>query len=257
MFINDQYFNHQPAPTSIISTVPSITALLAYFQLDDKVPAITSFCVHPPHWHQHKKRIGGTKKLHVDAIIALQPQLIIANKEENVQSQIETLAQHCNVWLSDVNTFDEGLQMILSIGQLTHCQPQAHHLVTAIQKAFAENSVTNKPLTDAIYLIWKDPYMSIGGDTFINSMLQKAGFNNMLQQQQRYPELTIERLQQLAPPVVLLSSEPYPFKEKDIAALQPLLPQSKIILVDGEMFSWYGNHMLHAANYFKNLQDAL
>ena len=95
--------------------------------------------------------------------------------------------------------------------------------------------------------------MAAGGDTFINDMMQRCGFNNIYKNEPRYPEINIEQLQQLNCKVLLLSSEPFPFKQKHIAELQPLLPNTKIILVDGEMFSWYGSRLMLAPAYFLRL----
>ena len=103
-----------------------------------------------------------------------------------------------------------------------------------------------------LYLIWKDPYMAAGADTFITDVLERAGFANAVETE-RYPELTEMELHRLSPELVLLSSEPYPFKEKHINELQSMLPKAKLLLVDGEMFSWYGSRMLKAPQYFRQL----
>src|SRR5439155_19776283 len=127
-------------------------------------------------------------------------------------------------------------------------------LKTEIIGAFAQlkPNFQNKRLR-VCYLIWKDPYLTVGGDTFIHDMLQQAGFENIFSTEKRYPEITIEQLQNLNCERLLLSSEPYPFAQKHINVLQPLLPGTKISLVDGEMFSWYGSRLLHAPAYFKTL----
>jgi ABC-type Fe3+-hydroxamate transport system substrate-binding protein len=104
------------------------------------------------------------------------------------------------------------------------------------------------------YLIWKDPYMTIGGDTFIHNMLQHAGFENIFQDKKRYPKTSLEELNQLSFEYLFLSSEPFPFKQKHADELQELLPGKKIILVDGEIFSWYGSRLIKAPAYFKQLQ---
>jgi ABC-type Fe3+-hydroxamate transport system substrate-binding protein len=244
------------APKRIISLVPSQTELLFDLGLNDKVLGITKFCVHPEGWYRTKKRIGGTKQLHIDEIKALTPDLIIANKEENVRDQIEELAKDFPVWISDVNNLDSALSMITGIGEITSRKPQAKEIIHQIQTTFSQlPAISVKPTT--CYLIWKDPFMTVGGDTFINDMLKYAGFQNVFENQKRYPELTFENLKAFNCNVILLSSEPYPFKESHVKELQSVLPDTTMILVDGEMFSWYGSRLIKAPAYFRQLQNQI
>ncbi len=244
-------------PQKIISLVPSITELLYDLGLEERVIAITKFCVHPPQWHSTKQRIGGTKNLNLQKIISLKPDLIIANKEENTKDQIETLAASFSVLLTDVVTYENALLMIRNIGAITGCQQKADRIESRICREFEEPEKKNFSMGSAVYFIWNDPYLVAGGDTFISSMLYKAGFKNLMKDEQRYPVLSMEKLIEIKPEFVLLSSEPFPFKDKHAAYLQQHLPESNIVLVDGEMFSWYGSHMLQAAPYFKKLQQQL
>lgn len=238
----------------IISLVPSQTELLYDLGLDEEVIGITKFCVYPEHWFKTKTRVGGTKQLHLEKIKGLQPDLIIANKEENAQSQIEELAIGFPVWVSDVNNLNDALEMIESIGEIVNKVSKAKEITGQIKTSFAQLKTQNSQLKTC-YLIWKDPYMTIGGDTFINDMLSYSGFENLFRHQTRYPEITVEQLQTLNYQLLLLSSEPFPFKQKHIDELQPLLPNTKIILVDGEMFSWYGSRLLKVPAYFQQLQN--
>lgn len=241
-------------PRRIISLVPSQTELLFDLGLDAEVIGITKFCVHPEHWFKTKTRVGGTKQLHIEKIKELQPDLIIANKEENVQLQIEELAKDFPVWISDVNNLNNALKMIEAIGEIVNKQSKAKEMTDQITNSFCQLQTTNFK-QQTCYLIWKDPYMTVGGDTFINDMLHRSGFQNLFEHQARYPEVTIEQLQALNCELLLLSSEPFPFKQKHIEELQPLLPNTKIILVDGEMFSWYGSRLLKVPAYFQQLQN--
>lgn len=243
-------------PRRIISLVPSQTELLFDLGLDEEVVGITKFCVHPGHWFKTKTRVGGTKQLHLEKIKELQPGLIIANKEENVREQIEELAKDFPVWISDINNLEDALEMIASIGEITNKKNQATEITNQIEERFLQLQTTNHKL-QTCYLIWKDPYMTIGGDTFINDMLRRCGLHNIFEDQKRYPEISIEQLQTTNCQLLLLSSEPYPFSQKHIDELQPLLPHTKIILVDGEMFSWYGSRLLKAPAYFEQLQNQI
>lgn len=236
-------------PKRIVSLVPSQTELLHYLGLEEETIAITKFCVHPDHWFRNKIRVGGTKAIDIEKIISLQPDLIIANKEENVKEQIEALSAQA-VWVTDVNDLSDALKMIRDIGVLTSTSPAAEKLIKAIQNGFIDLQNDAEPIPVA-YLIWKDPYMTIGGDTFIHDMLEKAGMKNVFGSKKRYPEITIPQLRASGCKLLLLSSEPYPFAEKHIEELSHQLPEVKIRLADGEMFSWYGNRLIEAAAYFK------
>ncbi|MBN9298124.1 MAG: ABC transporter substrate-binding protein [Filimonas sp.] len=241
----------ESTPISIVSLVPSQTELLYDLGLDANVSGITKFCVHPEEWFRRKRRVGGTKNVHIDVVKELNPDLILANKEENVKAQIEALENIAPVWVSDVNNLDDALQMIRSVGNITGENDNATEIIQRIKAGF-ENLIISHQFSVA-YLIWKGPYMTVGGDTFITDMLTRSGFRNVFADLRRYPEIDIEALQKAKPDFVFLSSEPYPFKEKHIEELQAQLPFSKVILVDGEMFSWYGSRMVKAVDYFKRL----
>lgn len=241
-------------PERIISLVPSQTELLCDLGLKEKIVGITKFCVHPIGLTKEKTIVGGTKNLRMSTIENLQPDLIIANKEENVKEQIETLAKKIPVWISDVNNFEDALQMITAIGEITNTKRKAKSIIENIEKEkllfTSEINLKNK---SALYLIWKDPFMSVGNDTFIHDMLQQAGYKNAADNLLRYPELSIEQIKTLQPEIIMLSSEPYPFKEKHLEEIQAIVPNTKIIIVDGEMFSWYGSRLQYCWKYFTSL----
>lgn len=243
-------------PRRIISLVPSQTELLFDLGLDTEVVGITKFCVHPQSWFKSKTRVGGTKQLHLDKIKQLQPDLVIANKEENSKEQIEELAKECAVWISDVNNLQDALDMIQAVGALNGKQARAEQLAAQIRTGFTQLP-TPPTSPNTAYLIWKDPYMTVGGDTFINDMLRHAGLKNMFADSPRYPELDVNDLGGLNCELVLLSSEPYPFRQKHADELQNRLPGTNILLVDGEMFSWYGSRLLKAPAYFQKLQQQI
>lgn len=242
-------------PSRIISLVPSITELLFSLGLEDETIAITKFCVHPAHWHKNKTRIGGTKNVQIDTIKKLQPDLIICSKEENIQEQVEELATLFPVLLTDVKNYNDALEMISTIGKICYKENEALHITTNIKNNFSNLAITNT--IPAVYLIWHKPYMTIGNDTFIQDMMTKAGFENIFADKTRYPMIMVEDIAERNPAVILLSSEPYPFGNKHIAELQAYLPHTKIMLADGEFFSWYGSRMLEAPQYFNALLKSL
>lgn len=239
------------SPQRIVSLVPSQTELLYDLGLGDRVVGITKFCVHPAHWLKEKRIVGGTKKFRFDAMDALQPDLIIGNKEENYQEGIEQLSSKYPVWMSDIFDFEDALEMIRSVAAI--CNKTAEGNVLADKIADGLKTVQGSDLGKTVYLIWKNPYMAAGGHTFIHKVLTLAGYSNCAVGS-RYPEVSESELIALNPDYVLLSSEPYPFKRQHIAEIQDLLPDAKVRLVDGEIFSWYGSRLLALPAYIKELQ---
>lgn len=243
-------------PERIISLVPSQTELLFDLGSGKEVVGITKFCIHPEEWFRSKTRVGGTKQLKMEIIHQLQPDLVIANKEENVKEQVEELAGHYPVWISDINNLNDAYEMIEQVGLIINKEQPAKEITDSIKENFGLLP-TPGPRLPTTYLIWQNPYMTIGGDTFIHSMLETAGFENVFSNKKRYPEVTVANLHIANCQLLLLSSEPFPFKQKHIDELQPLLPDTKIMLVDGEMFSWYGSRLLKAPDYFRKLFEQL
>jgi ABC-type Fe3+-hydroxamate transport system substrate-binding protein len=238
-------------PKRIISVVPSQTELLYYLGLSDEIIGITKFCIHPADKFKSTTKIGGTKQLNLELIKQLNPDLIIANKEENERTQIEELMNFCPVWISDISNLDEAKEMIAGVGQLVDRETEAHQLNHSITQQFNQLNLPSRKLKVA-YLIWRKPYMVAGKNTFIDNMLQQCGLTNAFYAD-RYPEVSNEQLIKANPEVVFLSSEPYPFKQKHINEFKALLPNTTVILVDGEIFSWYGSRLLYAPQYFDAL----
>jgi ABC-type Fe3+-hydroxamate transport system substrate-binding protein len=247
--------NLPTTPQRIISIVPSQTELLFDLGLDKQIVGITKFCIHPADNVKLVPKIGGTKQLNIQAIHNLQPDLIIANKEENEQSQVEELMAHYPVWISDIKDLHSALSMINKVGEITGKPTEAVQISNEIFLQFQtlQPAEINIRVT---YLIWRKPYMAAGCGTFINSMLQLCGFENVINIS-RYPELTAADLIAANPAVLLLSSEPYPFSQKHIDEFKNILPNAKILLVDGELFSWYGSRLLQAPAYFNKLINKL
>jgi ABC-type Fe3+-hydroxamate transport system substrate-binding protein len=237
-------------PKRIVSLVPSQTELLFYLGLSESVVGITKFCIHPAESFNTKTKVGGTKNFRFNVIDQLNPDLIIGNKEENYEEGITELEKKYPVWMSDISTLEDALIMMESIGQLTERETEVSKLISEIKTSFL--GLTPRSTLKALYLIWKSPWMAAGKNTFIDNMLSKMGLENILTES-RYPTISEVQLHQLQPDVVMLSSEPFPFSQKHIQELQIALPKAKVILVDGELFSWYGNRMLKAPDYFNSL----
>lgn len=246
-------------PARIVSLVPSITELICDLGLEDRLVGITKFCIHPESAFTSKVRVGGTKNFDPAKISALKPDLILANKEENPKKATLSLAESFPVWVSDVATVADAQDLITQIGTITHTQAKAHQISAAIESGFKALKERNSGSeATALYLIWKDPYMAAGTDTFISDVLSHTGFQNVLKQKAdqglRYPRLELADIEALSPDYILLSSEPYPFKEEHIADLMQFAKR-KCVLVDGEAFSWYGSRMLNALPYLSRFAE--
>lgn len=283
-------FELDQKPVNIVSLVPSQTELLHDLGLDNEVTGITKFCIHPPHWKNIKTIVGGTKKIRMEKIQSLRPDLIIANKEENTREDIEYLRQHYPVYTSDINDLEEALKMISDVGIIVDKKEAADSMIEKIRKSFetlrslpqtAENPQQEKHITNGendktkrpdgslnvAYLIWRNPYMAAGSDTFIHSMIEACGWKNALENFPRYPQVQLNQHSDMhnsqnlpdlsGADIILLSSEPYPFAQKHIDEIQSFLPGKSILLVDGEMFSWYGSRLLKSAAYFSSLNDQI
>ena len=236
--------------------MPSQTELLYTLGLEQEVVGITKFCVHPAAWYQEKMRVGGTKTLNLEKIEALRPDLIIGNKEENDRAQIEALSARWPVWMSDILTMEDACDMVLRVGELTGKAVAASKLTAEIRQKFDRLAVHQSPIRVA-YFIWRKPYMVAAADTFIHDMLGRTSFQNVFAHLTRYPEVSLDDLAAAQPDVLLLSSEPYPFAEKHFGPFREVCPEAKIVVVDGEMFSWYGSRLLAAPGYFGELRRLL
>lgn len=242
-------------PRRIVSLVPSQTELLAHLGLDEAVVGLTRFCVHPADWKRRKSIVGGTKQINVGRLRALQPDLVLANVEENTPEMVETLDTFAPVYVTDVGDVPGALTMIRTVGRLTARAAEADALADAINAAFG--TLRAFAPVRAAYLIWQKPYMTVGHDTLIHDVMRRAGLVNVFSAQTRYPEVTPADLVAARPGVVLLASEPFPFREKHAAALRAILPETPLRLVDGELFSWYGSRLLQTPAYLAWLRDEL
>jgi iron complex transport system substrate-binding protein len=244
----------------IVSLVPSQTELLYDLGLEENIVGITKFCVHPYHFKSTKTIVGGTKKVKFEKIKILNPDIIICNKEENTQEMVEALSEICTVWVTNIITIEDNLQMIHDFGQLFNKRTEAQKWIDKINFAYLDfqNFIKEKPIKKVAYFIWANPYMVAGGDNFINSLLKMNQFENIYEKQGRYPEIIIQKIRiQGDPDLVFLSSEPFPFKEEHAFEIGRFTHHATAVFVDGEMFSWYGSRLLKAFDYFKQIHTKI
>lgn len=238
----------------IVSLVPSLTEVFYALNIGHMVVGVTKFCDLPEVKIPDPVMIGGTKNPAIARIIDLKPDIIFASKEENRAEDVELLAESALVIVTDIKTINDNVEFLKSLENLFDLKGLSSEI--ADEMTISYRNFTSQNLGNALYLIWKSPYMSVGGDTFIHDMMQYAGFSNLLSASTRYPELSESDIEKLDPNYILLSSEPYPFKEADVKELESKFTRSKVILVDGQMFSWYGVRPLYALQYFKKFIEA-
>jgi ABC-type Fe3+-hydroxamate transport system substrate-binding protein len=244
-------------PRRVVSLVPSQTELLAHLGLDETVVGITRFCERPAHWRDDKPIVGGTKKVDVGAVRKLDPDLILANHEENTKADVEALQNIAPVFVTEVQTVTEALDMVRTVGHLTASADQTSTLAGKIIARFSR--LADFPPLRTAYLIWRNPYMTVGGDTFIHDVMSWGGFQNAFGTRSRYPEVTLDTLADADLDVVLCGSEPFPFDQKAhfTASLREALPNTPVEVVDGQVFSWYGPRLLDTPAYLKQLRASL
>lgn len=242
-------------PQRIVSLVPSQTELLFDLGAGERVVGVTKFCVHPAHARAGRRRVGGTKTPDIARIRALTPDLVLANREENRAQDVAAIAAFAPVYVTVVDTVAQALAMARAVGFALGAEAAAARLAADIEAAFGD-----LPRLDGLrcaYLIWRRPWMVAGGGSFIDDVLRRLGLANVFAGRPRYPEVTAADLAAAAPDVLLLSSEPYPFKPAHGQELGQVLPRARILPVDGEMFCWPGSRLLAAAGYFRELLPRL
>ncbi|MDJ0644897.1 MAG: helical backbone metal receptor [Flavobacteriaceae bacterium] len=241
-------------PRRIISLVPSQTELLVSLGLANTLVGITKFCVHPEDLRKKKTIVGGTKNVNFEKIKDLKPDIIICNKEENSQEIVETCEKIAAVYVSDIITLQDNFEFIRAMGVIFSVETKAKKLLNDLQSELHQfkTFIKKRPQRRVAYFIWRDPWMVAGNNTFINELLKINKFKNVFDSQERYPLTDLEHLKSLGLDLILLSSEPYPFKEKHSNEIRPYT-NAKICLVNGEYFSWYGSRLLKAFEYFISL----
>jgi ABC-type Fe3+-hydroxamate transport system substrate-binding protein len=244
----------------IVSLVPSITETLLVLGLDAEVVGVTDFCVHPDAAVRNKPRVGGTKNPKRVRILSLRPDLVMANKEENRQRDTEKLeAAGVRVFVTHARTVREALEEIRVLGAITRRAEAARAIIRETEAAWEgakRRARARRPRVVA--LIWKKPYMAVGGRTFANDMLVQSGATNPFEpMDRRYPRIDENALAGAQPDVILLPTEPYDFQEADRLELFkldcPAAREGRIHIVEGELLTWYGPRMPRALRLLSEL----
>lgn len=249
--------NLKSVPKRIVSLVPSQTELLVDLGLEENIVGVTHFCVHPSRIRKNVKVVGGTKSIHLDQILEVNPDIILCNKEENTKEMVKELETLFPIHVSDVNSLSENYEMISQYGVIFNAEEKSQEIIENIQREVSEfeKFIQEKPVLKVAYFIWRKPWMVVGNNTFIDHLLKVNKFENVYSNENRYPEIDLKNLKQAD--FYLLSSEPFPFKEKHKKEIEPFTKDGKFQFVDGEFFSWYGSRMQLAFQYFKELRESL
>lgn len=246
----------------LVSLCPSLTELLHDLGAADEVVARTRFCVHPSPWVDGIERVGGTKNPKIDRIIALSPDLVLMNEEENRREDAETLRlAGVRVHSSLPRTIDETAQMVRDIAHAIGRDAAGARIADDIlaRARRVQDASRDESAVRYAYLIWREPWMTVNADTFISTLLALAGGQNVFgEMATRYPAITIEELRAASPDVVFLSSEPFPFSDVHAAELASELgiDAGRVVRCDGELLSWHGSRTPAGIDYAESLVAA-
>ena len=251
----------------IVSLVPSLTKTVCDFGLQKHIIGCTNFCVDPPNLYRTSARVGGTKDPDLNAIAELAPTHILVNEEENTASAIEFLKSRFNV----LNTFPKSPadvpSLLTTMGDFLACPEVAKEIALELQQALADLKSPSQLVSQLgrkfSYLIWRDPWMAVAEDTYISKFLELMGMKNVVINPVRYPIIDPIELTALEPDVILMSSEPWPFRRRDAALWREITSghsgshTPKLYWIDGKAMSWYGTSTLEVLKSLGKIQQAL
>jgi ABC-type Fe3+-hydroxamate transport system substrate-binding protein len=251
-------------PRRIVSLVPSLTETLCALGLADALVGITVYCVEPREVVAGKTRIGGEKNPNLEKIRRLEPDLVIANIEENLREHVEALrAWSIPVWVTYPRTVADGIGLITELGAVTGTEARAAEIVGEIQPLYerVRSAASRRPPVPVFYPIWRAPYMTINRDTYIHDMLSVCGARNIFADRpERYPTVTLDEVAAARPAVILLPDEPFRFRRAHLADFAgytevPAVSDGRIHLVDGKPFSWHGPRIAEALHTVPSLLE--
>jgi ABC-type Fe3+-hydroxamate transport system substrate-binding protein len=259
----------------IVSLVPSLTELLCTLGLREYLVGRTGFCIHPRDSLREVPKVGGTKDVDIEKVRRLAPTHLVVNVDENEKPVVERLAQFVpNVIVTHPIGLDDNLALFERFGAEFGAVPGVRESAARLSRELGEAREAARARRFAplpvLYMIWKDPWMSIGRDTFIASMLAEAGMHSVIDAAEpRYPTLSLRQIADSGARAVLLSSEPYRFAEAHCTELYDALSaqdgaapdagraRPTCATIDGEMASWYGSRAIAGVRYLVGYRDRL
>jgi len=238
----------------IVSLVPSLTETLCEVGGRARLMGCTAFCIRPKDVLKDPSviKVGGTKTVNRERVMALNPDLLLVNLEENELADIDFFKARVECYVNGVKTVAEGIHSIREVAMLIGTPDKAEEFAGRAELALAKLIQQSKDKTPRrlFYPIWKDPWMSINRDTFIHDHLRLCGAENIFSgAPERYPVITLEQVRAANPEIVWLPSEPFVFKQKHAPELAALLPNARIELVDGDNVCWFGTRQIEGMEY--------
>jgi ABC-type Fe3+-hydroxamate transport system substrate-binding protein len=237
-------------PERIVSLVPSLTEALFAFGVGERVVGRTRYCLWPPRGVGRVAKVGGTKKVDVQRVLSLEPDLIVAVREENSREDVEGLmGAGVEVFVGAPETVEDATTMLRELAERVGASGElAGAVLGPIERVYGRLRAEQPADPRRVFVpIWRDPYMSVGSDTYVHDVLKTCGGENVCGDRTRYPIVKLEEVEEMAPEVVLLPDEPYPFSAEDLPEFYgldvPAARSDRIHLVDGKLLTWYGPRM--------------
>jgi ABC-type Fe3+-hydroxamate transport system substrate-binding protein len=235
-------------PNRIVSLVPSLTEALFAFGAGEKVVGRTRYCLWPPRAVGKVPTVGGTKKVDVMRVLDLEPDLIVAVREENTRENIEELEDAgVPLFVGAPESVEGAIRLLWELAGRVEA-PRARAVLDPIERVYRRLREAGRPEVQRVFVpIWKNPYMSVGSDTYAHDVIETCGGENVCGEATRYPVVTLEELEAMQPEVVLLPDEPYPFSAEDLPEFYaldvPATHEDRIHLIDSKLLTWYGPRM--------------
>ena len=251
------------ADARIVSLVPSITELVCDLGLATRLVGRTGFCVHPRETVKAIPKVGGTKDVDVEALRALAPTHVIVNVDENRKETVDAIARFVpHVIVTHPVAPRDNLALYRLIGGIFGREREAEALCAGFEAALADvgRAAADLPSERVLYLIWRDPWMTVSRDTYIARTLALVNWETVPERATaRYPEIALDEATLAGVDLVLASSEPYMFRERHVAELAALPPLAgkRVALIDGEMTSWYGSRAIAGLVYLPRFRHSL
>jgi iron complex transport system substrate-binding protein len=228
----------------IVSLVPSLTQTVCEWGLQESVVGCTSWCVDPPSLGRTATSCGGTKNPDLEKISSLDPTHVLVNTEENKPEHIAALKSRWPTLETFPKRPADVPEMLRQMGSFLGPVELAIRQAQQIEQLLKELHERPRLKRRALTLIWRDPWMACGPDTYMSSLLETVGITNCLPPDPltRYPEVAPEKMNSLAADLILMTSEPWPFRKRDAAALRAIWPNSpEILWIDGQLLTWFGS----------------
>jgi ABC-type hemin transport system substrate-binding protein len=236
------------APERIVSLVPSLTEALFVFGAGERVVGRTRYCLWPPRVVGRVPTVGGTKKVDVARLLELEPDLVVAVKEENSRENVEKIQDAgVPVFVGAPESVEGALWLLRELARVVEA-PRAETALGPVERVYRRLWEGGRAGARRVFVpIWKNPYMSVGSDTYAHDVLVTCGGENVCGGSTRYPVFALEEVEATQPEVVLLPDEPYPFCAEDVEEFYaldiPAARSNRIHLVDGKLLTWYGPRM--------------